>query len=449
MNVLNKYEELLVDDLVVNPANDRHGKLDDEIDAMNWLLSDSEAKMKTLAKDIAQKGYVFVAPLVSKEGDVWVLHDGNRRVTCVKMLHNPTLAQDITWQRFFEKLASEYKSNIPTKLVCRVEEDPEVINDIVFRLHAGSETGVGTVGWDTRQQQNHAIRTGKLSTPSLGIQLEQYLKGKRVIGESEKLPVRNIERLLSSTKYREKIGIAYRKGERFSFVYPEKKALKMLEKVCRDLMDGRVTIDGLIKNVQKDGYFSQLETEGYTLNDNKPLSEAQPAPEPEPTSPKEEKKNNAVTKPRHYLIRPETEFVFSDHDDLERIKAIIGELQTLPIKRYVNAISVLFRVLIEACTNHYNAVHDLHPRTDKIHVTVKEALDHMVTTGKVDKKDAETLSKFGQKEELLSAHTFHGYVHSHITSPSDKHLCAMWDSFRQYVQVCASTESVNKGQMAA
>lgn len=108
--------------------------LDDEIDAMNWLLSDSEAKMKTLAKDIAQKGYVFVAPLVSKEDDVWVLHDGNRRVTCVKMLHNPTLAQDITWQRFFEKLASEHKANIPTKLVCRIEEDQEVINDIVFRL---------------------------------------------------------------------------------------------------------------------------------------------------------------------------------------------------------------------------------------------------------------------------------------------------------------------------
>ena len=73
----------------------------------------------------------------------------------------------------------------------------------------------------------------------------------------------------------------------------------------------------------------------------------------------------------------------------------------------------------------------------------------MVTTGKVDKKDAETLSKFGQKEELLSAHTFHGYVHSHITSPSDKHLGAMWDSFRQYVQVCVSAENAKKSQKAA
>src|SRR5262245_35771758 len=113
MPVLNKYEELSISDLMVNPDNDRHGGLEDEIDAMNWLLTDSSAKIKTLAKDIAEKGYVFAAPLISKVDDVWLLHDGNRRVTCVKMLHNPTLASDPTWQRFFEKLAKTHKDNIP------------------------------------------------------------------------------------------------------------------------------------------------------------------------------------------------------------------------------------------------------------------------------------------------------------------------------------------------
>lgn len=441
MNLLNEYRELSVNDLMVNPANDRHGELEDEIEAMNWLLSDSKAK-KTLAKDIAEKGYVFAAPLVSKVDDVWVLHDGNRRVTCVKMLHNPTLASDTTWQRFFEKLAQTHKDTIPQKLMCRIEEDQEVIDEIVYRLHAGGESGVGTVPWKQHQQQNHSIRTGKQQTPSLGIQIESLMREKGFLSEKEKLPIRNIERLLSSEKYHQQVGIDYKKGGDLSFTFPEDKALRMLNKVCKDLMNKEITIDNLIKNTQKDAYFKRIAKEGYALNDNDELGEKEPAPKPKPKT----KKRQPVQRQRHYLIPQETVFNFDNNDDLHRIKAIIEELQTLPLKRYVNAVSVLFRVLIEACTNHYNEAHGIHARSDKIHVTVKAALEDMVKKGKIYGKDAEALDKFSQKEEILSAHTFHTYVHSHHTTPSEQHLCAMWDSFRKYVQacVCESTSAEEK-----
>lgn len=445
MKVLNEYDELPLDDLMVNPANDRHGELGDEIEAMNWLLADSKAKIKTLAKDIAEKGYVFAAPLVSKVDGVWMLHDGNRRVTCVKMLHNPTLASDITWQRFFEKLASNHKDNIPQKLVCRIEEEQEVIDDIVFRLHAGGESGVGTVAWNPRQQQNHSIRTGKQETASLGIQIEELMREKGFLSEKETLPIRNIERLLSSKKYQHQVGIEYKKGENMNFVFPEEKALAMLKKVCRDLMEKKITIDGLIKNEQKDAYFERIAEEGFTLNGKKKLKEKKPAP---PTKPKA-KKRQPIQKPRHYLIPTETSFIFDDDDDLHRIKAIIEELQSLPLKRYINAVSVLFRVLIEACTNHYNETYGVHARSDKIHITVQAALEHMVSNGKIYGKDAEVLKKFSQKEEILSAHTFHTYVHSPHTIPSEQHLCAMWDSFRRYVQNCVSQTSGTETKEAA
>ncbi|MES2728983.1 MAG: hypothetical protein V4621_02640 [Pseudomonadota bacterium] len=449
MPVLNKYEALPIASLMVNPDNDRHGVLDDEIEAMNWLLTDSSAKIKTLAKDIAEKGYVFAAPLVSKVDDVWLMHDGNRRVTCVKMLQNPTLANDPTWQRFFEKLANNHTENIPSKLVCRIEEDQDVIEDIKFRLHAGGESGVGTVPWNLRQQQNHAIRTGKQHTPSLGVQIESLMKEKGFLSQKEELPVRNIERLLSSKKYQEKVGIAYTKGGNMSFIFPEDRAMKILKKVCADFMEKKITIDGLIKNAQKDEYFKKIAHEGFALNGNEQLEDQKPVSRPQAHQETPVQKRQLIQRPRYCLIPQDSVFIFDDHDNLNRIKAIITELQTLPLKKYVNAASVLFRVLIEACTNYYNETQGVHSRSDKIHVTVQAALDHMVQNGKIYGKDAEVLKKFSQQEEILSAHTFHTYVHSYLTTPSEQHLCAMWDTFNQYIKTCINQKADAEAKDAA
>lgn len=444
MNVLNEYRKLSVNDLMVNPANDRHGELEDEIDAMNWLLADSKAKIKTLAKDIAEKGYVFAAPLVSEAEEVWVLHDGNRRVTCVKMLHNPTLANDPTWQRFFEKLSQSHKDNIPTKLVCRIEEEQEVIDDIVFRLHAGGESGVGTVAWKPHQQQNHSIRTGKLETPSLGIQIEALMKDKGELSDKEKLPIRNVERLLSSDKYRRQVGIEYKKGGNISFIYTEEKALRMLKKVCKDLIGKEVTIDGLIKNEQKDEYFKGIAKQGFTLNDNEELKKKKPVP------PSKTKKRQPIQKKRYYLIPTETNFVFDEDDDLYRITAIIEELQTLPLKKYINGVSVLFRVLIESCTDYYINKNKPDGKKDNLAKKVKCCTQHMRENGTLsDVKNIEMLEKFSQKEEIFSAHTFNSYVHSHLSAPSEQHLCAMWDSFSKYVQNCIKNSGSVKKKAAA
>lgn len=442
INVLNEYRELSVNDLMVNPANDRHGSLEDEIDAMNWLLADSKAKMKTLAKDIAEKGYVFAAPLVSEAEGVWVLHDGNRRVTCVKLLQNPTLANDPTWQRFFENLSQSHKDNIPTELVCRIEEEQEVIDDIVFRLHAGGESGVGTVAWKPHQQQNHSIRTGKLETPSLGIQIEALMKDKGALSYQEKLPIRNVERLLSSDKYRQQVGIEYKKGGNISFIYAEEKALRMLKKVCDDLIGKKVTIDGLIKNEQKDDYFKSIAEQGFTLNDNEELKEKKPAP---PLKIKI-KKRQSIQKKRYCLIPTETSFVFDEDDDLYRIMAIIEELQTLPLKKYINGVSVLFRVLIESCTDYYIDKNGPDGKKDNLAKKVKCCTQHMREKGSLsDIKNIEMLEKFSQKEEIFSAHTFNSYVHSHLSAPSEQHLCAMWDSFSKYVQNCIkNTDNTEK-----
>ena len=83
---------LPVSRLVINPHNDRHGELSSESAAIDWLLSRRILHMRNLANDIVMQAGIDELPLVCKEGTNYVVYDGNRRVTCLKLMGNPQSA---------------------------------------------------------------------------------------------------------------------------------------------------------------------------------------------------------------------------------------------------------------------------------------------------------------------------------------------------------------------
>ncbi|MEJ5118288.1 hypothetical protein WH158_12790 [Gluconobacter cerinus] len=95
------YHNLALSSLIVNPANDRHGELDSEAAAIAHLFATQEGHMRNLAKDIVLKNEVFEPPLVYPEGDKYIVADGNRRTTCLKLLMNPRQAPTVELQDFF------------------------------------------------------------------------------------------------------------------------------------------------------------------------------------------------------------------------------------------------------------------------------------------------------------------------------------------------------------
>ena len=84
------FKKLDLESLVVNSANDRHGELENETSAISWLFTNNETHMKNLARDLAITGSIYEPPLVLPNGSSFVVFDGNRRVTCLKLLANPT-----------------------------------------------------------------------------------------------------------------------------------------------------------------------------------------------------------------------------------------------------------------------------------------------------------------------------------------------------------------------
>jgi len=98
------YRLLPLSALLVNRANDRHGELENETAAVAWLFNNREQHMKNLAKDIVETSEIYEPPLVSPEGDKFIVFDGNRRVTCLKVLEDPRKAPNAELQRYFAEL---------------------------------------------------------------------------------------------------------------------------------------------------------------------------------------------------------------------------------------------------------------------------------------------------------------------------------------------------------
>jgi len=137
------YRHLPLDSLVVNRANDRHGELENETAAIAWLFNHHESHMRNLAKDIVGKGEIYEPPLVFPEGDKAIVFDGNRRITCLKLLASPRRAPSVELQEFFKDHRAKWPGEFPERIQCQVETDRDRIDDILFRRHTGAQSGVG------------------------------------------------------------------------------------------------------------------------------------------------------------------------------------------------------------------------------------------------------------------------------------------------------------------
>jgi len=126
-----RLEEIELSKLSVNRANDRHGELENETAAIAWLFNTRETHMRNLAQDIVSEGQLYEPPLVSAEDGNFVVFDGNRRVTSLKVLERPSRAPTMALQDYFTKLRDEWVDTFPSSVLCQVEDDRDRIDDIL------------------------------------------------------------------------------------------------------------------------------------------------------------------------------------------------------------------------------------------------------------------------------------------------------------------------------
>jgi hypothetical protein len=431
------YRNLTLKQLIINRANDRHGELENETAAVAWLFNNFEQHMCNLARDIVETGQLFEPPLVFPQGDKFTVFDGNRRVTCLKLLDQPRRAPTVELQEYFAEQRSKWKGDFIQVVHCQVEHDRDRIDDILFRRHTGTQGGVGQTTWDDRMKANFVNRTGMGGGVSVADEIEKRLSSAGMLPR-KKIPRSTLNRLLSGETFRNRAGITVNKGQ-FEFTHDEPMALRALRKITEDLANGDVTLNDVWDVDGKRAYLDRLETEGLLPTAAHSLSNKEQHTPGAVTAPTALPPRRVQRPTKRTTLIPNMFFSIAWSGRLQRHRAIWDELQFhLNLSDHPNAISVLLRVLVELVVENYIQQTRLPivSANDTLAKRVLRVAEDLHKKGKIDQKYFELLEKFPQKDSLLSADTLNRYVHSPNFAPSSDHLTALWDWMADFVVLC-------------
>jgi hypothetical protein len=429
------YKALPLKSLLINRANDRHGELENETAAIAWLFNNREQHMRNLARDLARTGELYEPPLVSPDRDKYIVFDGNRRVTCMKLLEDPRKAPTVELQNFFKELRSTWQGDFPSAIVCQIEQDRDRIDDILFRRHTGTQSGVGQSTWDDRMKDNFVQRTGKGGGLNVADEIEKRLAAANRLPGRKKIPRSTLNRLLSAEAFRNRVGITVSRG-RFELTHDEPAVLGALERIASDLASREIVLGDLWDVDGKRGYLDRLEREGVlpTAKDaatrTKSTKESAAAPSKPAPALKPTRRKNLI---------PHVEYGIAWAGRIHRHKAVWEELQFhLDLSIHPNAISVLFRVLLELSIENYVEQTKLASIQlgDKLAQRALKVGTDLHAKGKITEKQLGIIKKFPQQDHLYSMDTLNRYVHSPNFAPSPEHLTAMWDTTAFLIVAC-------------
>lgn len=153
------YKRLRASQVRLDPQNPRlpDGTSSDH-EAVNRLLDENYPALLALAKDLVETGESNPAelPIVMKDGIKYLVLEGNRRFAALKLLANPSLADDEKRRAAFGRLAK--KGTHPKTVMCAVDNSRETADHWLVLRHTGENGGVGVRRWNAEQTATHRQR---------------------------------------------------------------------------------------------------------------------------------------------------------------------------------------------------------------------------------------------------------------------------------------------------
>jgi len=449
------YRKLLaVAQLLLDIRNPRLPEIqENQADAIKSMVRSQGGRLLVLAQHMVEKGpnlsaLVCVMPSEESEGEYVVL-DGNRRITVLKLLENPLLAEgaiDNSTLDKIKRLSVRFDKKPITEFECVVYADREEADPWIELIHRGQAQGAGLVEWDGQVAARYDARKG--STPA-ALQVLDYVRDNGNISTKTKqlinngrFPITNLERLINTPYVRKKLGIERENGDVVT-VYPADEVLKGLSKMVEDLGSGDYTVTKLKTQDQRIEYINsynkadlpdsaQSLTQSYKLGVTPPTNSGSRGGSGSSGS----RGKGSGYKQRVTLVPSTCRLSISP----PRIYKVFGELKKLNVDEYPNAAAVMLRVFIELSMDYFleHTIVWTEQKIDNSYLRDKlqSVSNHMKNNGLMTEVELAPVSKAISGQTLLAASvkTMNGYVHSRYYSPQATELKTAWDDFQPFLE---------------
>jgi len=380
--------DLELDKLLVNPENYRFDPVKDQQEAILTMLQSQNTKIIRLARNIAERGLNPTKRLLVKETNgKYIVLEGNRRITVLKLMTNPNeIPDEYLFKSIFEDLHAKYKDSLPKTIECVVypEEQQEAADGWVLLEHTGENQGMGTVPWDSAQKQRFEARH-KQQELSRALQILEFLEANGI--DISGVEATSLKRLLETRGVPQMLGIDFPKKKKFILIESQEEVLQRLKKLVEGMSAEDFNVGKIYTLAQRSAWVQNVlapqpaapspsETGGtpapVSSNGNASTPTPQPVPSPSPsngTAPQPTAPSAATSTltspalaPTPAPASPGGYYTLVDPNKSlppttpEKIKSIYRELQIVNItgrSAAPHAVAALLRILLEITAQEY------------------------------------------------------------------------------------------------
>lgn len=453
-----KYIQLKIGDLLINVDNPRYEAVTHQREAIQTMLEEQKDKLVKLAEHIVEFGLSPIdIILVQPQDNLWLVKEGNRRITALKLLSQPDLVPDELpkIKRAFKSLAVNVDSTLLENIPCAYNDNVADINEWIRLKHTGENEGIGTVPWNAQQSSRFSLQTSNKPAPKT-VFLEELRTNQnipeQIRKQISKIHKTNFERLISDAQVRSAVGIEFVQG-RYILKEPIKEQFLVM---LSDLLDKSIKVGDIYLSSDRKKYLEEL---SERINSKQNRSEVSDKPDLSNTSSPEgstdtnstssngnqapsqnnstEDKSSPARKASYPVYRntiiPSLCTVTIQSG---RIKEIFNELKHLHLDIFPNASAVLFRVYVELTLDNYikikhiagvNADSELNK---KVNAVAQDFENKKIMTSN-ELKAARRMAS--SEHATQSIQTFHAYVHNVNMTPIPHDLCSAWNDIMPFI----------------
>ena len=475
-------QPIAISQLLLDPKNPRLTSVQvNNRDAIRSMIKVQPEHVLGLAKHLIENGLnpailMIVMPSEDDKKFFYVL-DGNRRLTALKLLESPRLAEGILSTKslqILKRLSDEFEKSPIIRASCVVFKSRDEADTWIQLTHRGLNKGAGMLPWDGQVGARYdELQRGQRN---IGLQLLDFVKEYVPLSENTqkkiedgKFPITTLDRLLSTPYVREKLGIDKTKEDILLF-FPKDEVVKGLHRVIEDLASANITVSDLKKQDQRINYINKIDLEelpkphlvlseptslkrlheqssapvgnaseaSHTEKDTSKNNDSNPSKlyDLAPLSAEKSRSQPSPSRKRKTLIPKSCTITINQ----SRINDLFRELKRLDLTDFSNAGAVMLRVFVELSLDYFIEKkldwneHKIGgtPLKDKLGRVAKFMEENKIMT----KDELAPIRKAASGDGMLlaSVKSMNQYVHNRYYSPVASELVVTWDGFQGFIQ---------------
>lgn len=449
-------------DILLDVENARIRAGRDQADCIARILR-KEEQLLALMENIAANGLTTIPILVSPADDRrrWVVRDGNRRITALKLLNDPSLSPAERLKPKIRALAKQYKSNIAATVdVLASDNEDAIVREVVAR-HSGAQSGIGQLDWSAYLRTVYLLHHGHPADYKRPAQYVFWAEEQGLAVEDE-FPITTVQRFFSVDNLA-LLGFKVDQDELVATVAVAT-AKAMAQQVINDFQLGKERGGKSVEDVrtpeQAKAYILEVRAAAGIAppkaasasaptptpspaavpapGPGTPLTHRSPAPAPRSPAPGPARTPKTPPSERSKLFGRGSPNIGIPEKE-RKACTIVTELRTLNVKETPLAVAGLLRHLIELSDEHHRKMHHLGDK-GHLHKNILSSATRMRDAGALDKAQFDIVSRFatGGSAELLHIETLQKIMHRDTHHPTYQLLNAFWDGIGDFVRTCWS-----------